>query len=66
MKLSHLRIRLSEAERAAIWALAEAERRDPRDQAAHIIARELTRLGMLDPGDHRAAQPAGEGNHATT
>jgi hypothetical protein len=40
---------LTECERSALSRLARHERRDPRDQAALIIRRELERLGLIEP-----------------
>lgn len=47
-------------ERDALISLAQRERRDPRDQAALIIRRELERAGLLpaDPPVPLAAQSA--------
>lgn len=42
-------ITVDECERAALIQLAARERRDPRDQAAVIILRELARLGYIEP-----------------
>lgn len=36
-------------ERQALVHLSELERRDPRQQAALLIRRELERLGLLEP-----------------
>ena len=44
-----LGVMLQDDERQALLALAEKERRDPRQQAAVIIRRELERLGLLPP-----------------
>ena len=40
---------LTVSERAALFKLARHERRDPRDQAALIVRRELERLGLIEP-----------------
>jgi len=40
-------IHLRQDEHEALWCVAERERRDPRDQAALIIRRELERAGLL-------------------
>jgi hypothetical protein len=48
----------------ALARLARYEQRDTRHQASLILVRELQRLGYLNPGDYRAAQPVGEGEHA--
>ena len=47
--------------RAALRRLAEAERRDPRDQAAVMLTAELRRLGYLEaaPAPGGAAVPGG-------
>ena len=44
-----LTVMLEPDERQALLALAEKERRDPRQQAAVIIRQELERLGLLPP-----------------
>ncbi len=41
--------RLNPIEYDAVLQLAQRERRDPRDQAALIIRRELERLGLIEP-----------------
>jgi len=43
-------IKLRPSERKALMVLAKRERRDPRDQAALIIRRELEQRGLL-PAD---------------
>jgi hypothetical protein len=50
-------IYLDQQERDALSNLAQRERRDPRDQAALIIRRELERAGLL-PTDTPPDQPA--------
>ena len=40
---------LNEGERIAVCALAQRERRSPRDQAALMIRGELERMGLLKP-----------------
>lgn len=45
-------IELLENEQAALVKLSELERRDPRQQAAVIIRRELERCGLLKSADH--------------
>ncbi len=40
---------ISEDERAALWRLAEHERRDPRDQVGLIVRAQLEKLGLLAP-----------------
>lgn len=42
-------ITVDECERVALVQLAQRERRDPRDQAALIVRRELERLGLIEP-----------------
>lgn len=42
-----LYVRLAPLERAALTTCAERERRDPRDQAALLIAAQLEMLGLL-------------------
>ena len=44
-----LYVRLRIHEIAALRSLAEAERRDPRDQAALLINAQLEKLGRLKP-----------------
>lgn len=46
--MARLMIHLEDDERAAIWRMAEHERREPRQQAALIVRRELERLGYLE------------------
>ena len=45
--MTQFSVRLFREEREALVALAQEERRDPRDQAALIIRQELERRGML-------------------
>jgi hypothetical protein len=45
--MSRISVPLNEKEKAALWRLAERERRDPRDQAAIMICQELKRQGEL-------------------
>lgn len=40
-------ITLMPIESEVLWALAQREHRDPRDQAAFLIRAELTRRGLL-------------------
>jgi hypothetical protein len=47
--MKRLTITLMQDERTALWELAQRERREPRDQAALIIRRELEREGLLQP-----------------
>jgi len=60
-----LKIVLLPTEREALITLADRELRDPRQQAAVIIRRELERRGLL-PADMAAADayPAQEVHHA--
>lgn len=48
MTLLRLTVNLWPEERQALRALALLERRDPRDQAAILIRRELLRCGLLE------------------
>ncbi len=50
-------VRLAPYERAALTDYAERERRDPRDQAALLIAAQLERLGLLTTTTIAEAQP---------
>ncbi len=50
--MTNLYIHLDSAERSALTIVAKRERRDPRDQAAIIIRRELERLQLLPPIPH--------------
>lgn len=50
--MTKLCIHLDGAEQSALIAVARSERRDPRDQAAIIIRRELERLKLLPPIPH--------------
>ena len=50
---------LREEEHQALWELATRERRDPRDQAALAIRRDLERRGLLSTDAHDA-RGAGE------
>lgn len=47
--MERMTIMLQQDERKALIALALDERRDPRQQAALIIRRELENLGLLRP-----------------
>jgi len=58
-----MQIKLNDCERQALGTIALAERRNPRDQAALIIRRELERLGYIQPNtevlsDNSQPQPA--------
>ncbi len=44
---------LDRSERQALTRLAEIERRDPRQQAALLIRRELERAGLIEPRSPR-------------
>ena len=56
-------VTLGDDEREALIRLAEAERRDPRAQAAVLIRRELVRHGLLPPTDKPTDEPAREGTN---
>ena len=56
--MPRLMIRLEEDERAAIWTMAKRERRDPREQTALIVRRELEREGLLKPRTPEAVDGA--------
>lgn len=45
--MKRIMVKLTEDETKAMWHLAEQERRDPRQQAALCIRRELERRGLL-------------------
>lgn len=45
--MTRVTVTLKLHEREALVALARQERRDPRDQAALIVVRELERTGLL-------------------
>jgi hypothetical protein len=45
--MTHVTVTLKIKEREALVELARRERRDPRDQAALIVVRELERAGLL-------------------
>ncbi len=47
--MARITIRLENTERDALIELSQRERRDPRDQAALIVRRELEREGLLQP-----------------
>lgn len=61
--MPRLMVTLQLSEREALLRLARREKRDPRNQAALIIRRELERAGLLVPekpdklvhSDHQAA-----------
>jgi hypothetical protein len=59
-----LKIVLLPTEREALLALADRELRDPRQQAAVIIRRELQRRGLLPADNTPDAHPAQEVQHA--
>jgi hypothetical protein len=56
--MAQIRVSLKPSERAALRQLASRERRDPRDQAAIIVVRELQRAGLLPEQAVKAAGPA--------
>jgi hypothetical protein len=56
--MMRLAVTLEQEERDALLVLAQQERRDPRDQAAMLIRRELERMGLL-PLAPRTEAPAG-------
>lgn len=58
--MARLTLSITEEERLAIFALARRERREPRDQVALIVRRELERIGLLpaDQEDAPADMPA--------
>ncbi len=58
--MARIYIPLKISERDALWELAEREHRDPRDQAALILVRELERLGYLKPENIPDNEPLGE------
>jgi hypothetical protein len=45
--MAQVTVKLKNEEKDALQQLAERERRDPRDQAALIVVRELERAGLL-------------------
>jgi hypothetical protein len=49
MQVQRVIISLRPEEKEALLLLAESEYRDPRDQAALILRRELERLGLVEP-----------------
>jgi len=53
MRSSRITISLERRERAALMKLAKTELRSPRDQARHILRRELERRGLLPPADQQ-------------
>jgi hypothetical protein len=59
-----LKIVLLPTEREALRELADRELRDPRQQAAVIIRRELQRRGLLPADNTPDARPAQEVQHA--
>ena len=52
-------ITLQDEEGEALRALAEAEKRDPRRQAAMVLRREFERLGLIKAGALSATQQIG-------
>ena len=57
-------VTLREDEREALGRLADAERRDPRDQAALIIRQELERRGLLAEVPQQATQGEPDGRES--
>lgn len=57
--MARVTIILQQDEREALRVLAEQERRDPRQQAALCIRRELERRGLLPPADQHDHQAQG-------
>ena len=56
-KLIRIGVMLQQDEREALIRLAQQERRDPREQAAVLIRRELQRCGFLeDSSDQTPSQ----------
>ncbi len=52
-------ITLYDDERRALWELAKRERRDPREQAALAIRRDLAQRGLLQDGAEVGPEPGG-------
>lgn len=48
--MRRMTVSLRQEEREALLALAEQERRDPRQQAAVLIRQELERYGLIQSG----------------
>lgn len=57
--MARVTVTLKTAEREALVKLAQRERRDPREQAAKIVADELARRGLL-PTEQRQLEPQAE------
>jgi hypothetical protein len=55
--MTRITVTLSQNERAALWELAQRERRDPRNQAALLLRRELERRGLLPADPPLPPQP---------
>jgi hypothetical protein len=53
MNTSRITVTLEREERSALMRLAEAELRDPRDQARLILRHELQQRGLLSVTDDR-------------
>lgn len=53
--MSRVTVTLNPDERSALIALAQRERRDPRDQAAIVIRRALESAGLLPAEDLKTA-----------
>jgi hypothetical protein len=62
--MRRITVAIEPAERNALIALAIVERRDPRQQAALIIRRELERLGYITP-ENKHAHPTPTETEAT-
>lgn len=54
--MRRITVQLKDAERDALWRLAERERRDPRDQAALIVIKALAQSGLLPEPTVKASQ----------
>jgi hypothetical protein len=62
--MAEIKVNLKPSERAALRQLAERERRDPRDQAALIVVKELERAGLLGTAAKADAAKAGDDGNA--
>jgi hypothetical protein len=62
--MRRITVPLKTDERDALWQLAERERRDPRDQAAVIVVKELERAGLLSTAGVKADAPTEPGKAA--
>ena len=61
MDNARITIALEQCERAALMKLAQAELREPRDQARYIIRCELERRGLLPPTDEALTPETAKG-----